>query len=177
MSAGDRHPRACKGQVYYSSVKSSKKPRGHSKTTVSKKKEVRYSSRPGLLFGSEASETLNLLCVQANSTSASIVESGTSSVASLSSVLSNSSMEVEQSDSVFSTVRQDHSAECSRTMDDEVAPDRQEQVEELEGSSSDEVDHESVTNVGITQTREDRLLQLMEMMLTGMKEEREAKKE
>ena len=38
---------------------------------------------------------------------------------------------------VFSTVRQDHCAECLRTMDDEVAPDIQEQVEELEGSSGD----------------------------------------
>ena len=61
-------------------------------------------------------------------------------------------------------VRQDHSAECFRTMDDGVAPDRQEQVEELEGSSRDDVDHESVTTVGITQTREDKLLQLTNMM-------------
>ena len=90
MSAGNRHPRACKGQVSYNSVKSSKKPIGHSKTAVIKKEDVRYSSRPGLLFGSESSEALNLLCAQENSTSASIVESGTSSVASLSSVLSNS---------------------------------------------------------------------------------------
>ena len=44
-------------------------------------------------------------------------------------------------------------------------------MEELEGSSRDEVDRDSVTTVGITQTREDKLLQLMEMMLTGMKEE------
>ena len=34
-----------------------------------------------------------------------------------------------------------------------------------------------LTYVGITQTKEDKLRQLMEMMLTGMKEEREAKKE
>ena len=33
-------------------MKSSKKPIGHSKTTFSKKGEVRYSSRPGVLFGS-----------------------------------------------------------------------------------------------------------------------------
>ena len=41
-------------------MKSSKKPIGHSKTTVSKKEEVRYSCRLGLLFGSEALEELNL---------------------------------------------------------------------------------------------------------------------
>ena len=106
-------------------MKSSKKHIGHSKTTVSKKEEVRYSSRPGLLFGSEALEALNLRCVPEHSISASIVEIDTSSVASFSSVLSNSSKEVEQSDSGFSTVRQDHSAECFRTMDGGVAPDRQ----------------------------------------------------
>ena len=64
-------------------------------------------------------------------------------------------------------VRQDHSAECFTTMDDGVALDRQEQVEELEGSSREEVDNESVTTVGTTQTRKDKLLLLMEMMLTG----------